>query len=296
MGVNIQELVKSNVLGNIRTGTRKNDIPVKFGYFDVHMDRTTSSLAVELFNQVYNKPTSLKIRFIDQNPMEIHLERYDGKKRRCYGNGKEAIFIDDKGKKQRKPCDSKNCPYFENGECKYIARLKFLTDKLQDEGLWCYPTGNQKGIKKIAARIARANRKGEDLTKDWYELFLVAEDSSYKGKNYVPDIRKLEPIEIENNVTNQSCEEKTNISQNKSNISVNYLMVLSFEDVMYNNSKVKKIKFKDTSSNEQELILLPEANQEIITLQPRSIIQPISISRKENIGILNDYKIIKKAA
>ena len=294
MGVNIQEFVSSNILGNIRTGARKNDIPVKYGYFDVHIDKTTSSLAVELFNEAYNKPTSLRIRFLNQNPIDVHLERYVGKRRRCYGNGKEAIFIDDNGKKKKIPCNGNSCPYFENGECKYIGRLKFLTDKLQDEGVWCYTTGNQKGIKKIAARIARANRKNEDLTKDWYELFLVAEDSSYKGKNYVPDIRKLSPIQ-----TNSSnSDSKNDIVSNKENNdnAINYLMILSIEEIVFEEKKVKKIKFKDTSLNERELILSPESNQEILDLKEKSIIQPISISRKNDIGILNSYKIIKKAA
>ena len=294
MGVDIQEFVSNNILGNIRTGARKNDITVKYGYFDVHIDKTTSSLAVELFNEAYNKPTSLKIRFVNQNPMDVHLERYAGKKRKCFGNSKEAIFIDDNGKKKKIPCNGKSCPYFETGECKYIGRLKFLTDKLQDEGVWCYTTGNQKGIKKIATRIARSNRKNEDLTKDWYELFLVAEDSSYKGKNYVPDIRRLNPIR-ENNDESTNGNNKT--EENKvRNDTINYLMIIGIEEFMYEDKKVKKIKFKDTSLKEQELIILPESNQEILELKEKSIIQPISISRKDDIGILNSYKIIKKAA
>lgn len=199
MEVSIQEFVNNNIIGNVRIGTRDvNDRPIKLAHFDVHLDKTTSSLAVSLFNSVYKKPNKLKIRFVNQKPMEVHLERYSGKKRVCYGNNKEAIFIDDKGKKQKISCDVKNCKYADGEQCKFRGRLYFILDKLEDEGVWCYPTGNQNGINKILKTIARANRIGEDLTKDWYELFLTPEPSSYKGINYVPDIRKLESV---NNLT-----------------------------------------------------------------------------------------------
>ncbi len=54
----------------------------------------------------------------------------------------------------------------------------------------CYPVGSEKGNRNIWRRIARANRIGEDLTNDWYELYLRPEDG-VMGKNYIPDIRKI---------------------------------------------------------------------------------------------------------
>ena len=52
MGMNLQEFMKDKILGNVRSGTRdKDDRPVKLAYFDVHEDKTTSSLAVEIFNE-----------------------------------------------------------------------------------------------------------------------------------------------------------------------------------------------------------------------------------------------------
>ena len=92
--MNVEEYMEGSVLGNIRTGIRdQDDKPKKFNYFNVHIDKTTSSLAVELFNQAYDKPNRLKIRFINQNPLDVNLERYEGRKRRCYGNNKQAKFI-----------------------------------------------------------------------------------------------------------------------------------------------------------------------------------------------------------
>ena len=101
MGVDLQDFLNDRVIGNVRSGGRgENDRPLKFNYFDVHVDKTTSEMAVEIFSQKYDKPKKLKIRFIKQNPIDVYLERYDGKKRRCFGNNKQAEFTDDNGKKQ----------------------------------------------------------------------------------------------------------------------------------------------------------------------------------------------------
>ena len=300
MGVNVQEFVNDKVIGNIKIG-KKNEKgnPQKCGYFNVHLDKMTSSLAVELFNEVYDKPDKLKIRFIDQNPMEVHLERYKGNRRVCYGNNREAAFIDDNGKKQRISCNCKKCEFALAKQCKFIGRLYFILDKLEDEGVWCYPTGNQNGISKILKRIARANRIDEDLTKDWYELFLTPEPSSYKGINYVPDIRKISSVvskteESELKEKNNNNQKKT--SQNNTQKNKNYLMVMNFQKIILDNKEVTKITFKDTDLKEKNLILFPESNQEILSLKQKSIILPISISTQQNVSVLNSYEIIKKAS
>lgn len=277
MGVNLQEFLDNKVIGNVRSGTRdEKDRPIALNHFDVHIDKSTSSMAVEIFNQMYTKPTKLKIKFINQNPIDVCLERYEGRKRRCYGNNREAIIIDKNGKKQKISCNVKECPYKQSTECKYRGRLYFLIQGLEDEGIWCYPIGCEKGIEKICARIARANRLNEDLTKDWYELFLKAEDSPVIGKNYIPDIRK-----IENKISNHD------------NKKPNYLKLVSFGMTIYNNKKVPKIKFIDLEAQNIELILMPEAKQDILELRPESIILPIKMEKTEKGTLIKDYKIIK---
>lgn len=140
MGVNLQEFISDKIIGNVRIGYRDvNDVPKKTDYFGVHLDKSTPQLAVDIFNEVYDKPNRLKIRFIEQHPIEVFLERYDGKKRRCYGNCKEAVYTDDKGKKQKIQCQGKKCQYFKDKQCKFVGKLYFLIDKLEDEGIWCYP-------------------------------------------------------------------------------------------------------------------------------------------------------------
>lgn len=182
---NKKEYQKSDVIGNVRTGTRgEKDNPVKLAYFDVHTDKSTSELAVEIFNEAYNKPTKLKIKFINQNPLIVGFQKYEAKKLKCYGNGREARVLDDKGKRQVIECKKDECPYRQNRQCKKVGRLYFIIEKLEDEGIWCYPMGSEKGIDNIKRRIDRANRLGFDLTNDWYELYLRPEEALFRKKLY----------------------------------------------------------------------------------------------------------------
>lgn len=152
--------------------------------------------------------------------------------------------------------------------------------------------GGQNGINNIGKRIARANRKGFDLTKNWYELFLTAEDAPTKGKNYIPDIRILEEIK---KPSNKQAESKATTDNKQNNSNVNYLMIKGFKKATYDRKNVFKIICVDPSSKVRELFLMPDAKQDILKLRANSIIQPISISTRENISILNDYKIVKNA-
>lgn len=286
MGINVQEFLNDKIIGNIRSGARsENGTPKKLEYFDVHTDKSTSETAVEIFKQKFEKPNKLKIRFIKQNPIDLHLERYDGRKRRCIGDNKKAEFIDDSGKKRIIECNAKECKYKRDKICKYKARLYFLIEGLESEGIWCYPIGSEKGIRHICTMIGRANRLNEDLTKNWYELYLEPEDAPFKGINYIPDIRKLEAINLDdktNKVEQKPKEEKSN-----------YLLLKSFMMTIYKDKKIPKIKFINTSGKEIEYILLENSKQDILKLKPESIILPLKIEKTEKGILLIDYKIIR---
>ena len=296
--------MNSNILGNVRTGMRgENDRPIKLSYFNVHIDKSTSSLAVELFNKAYNKPSKLKIKFASQNPLNVYMERYEGKRRKCYGNGKKARVFNDKGESKIIECNEKECPYRNTNpkQCKDAARLYFFMEKISpEEGLWCFPIGSEKGIRYIKQRIARANRMNVDLTKNWYELYLITEDAPTVGKNYIPDIREVEKInkekiEIGSNEKKQEETNNSNGNKKENNNDLKYLMIKGFLMTMYKNKKVPKIKFINTEKKEVELILLPEDNQDILKLQPGSIILPLRLTKTENnkIILLHDYKVLK---
>lgn len=297
---NMQKYLNSEVIGNVRTGTRgEKDNPVKLAYFDVHTDNSTSELAVEIFSEVYTQPSSLVIKFVDQKPMDVGFQRYEGKKLKCYGNSKEAREMDDKGKRHMVACNPNECPYKQNKKCKMVGRLYFIIKKLEDEGVWCYPMGSEKGIRNIWRRIARANRIGEDLTNDWYELYLRPEDAAI-GKNYIPDIRKIESSNTKN-ANKQESKPKETTNTNKPNVpnkpkqqnNNNYLKIMKFEKAKYENKELPKIICIDTSSKKHELILMPESKKDILKVAVESIILPLSISTRGNMSILNDYNIVK---
>lgn len=295
MDKNMREYLNKNLIGNVRSGTRgEKDNPIKLAYFNVHTDKSTPELAVEIFNEVYNKPNKLKIKFFNQSPLVEGFQKYEGKKLKCYGNGKEARVLDEDGKRKAIECKADECPYRKNKQCKKVGRLYFIIDKLQDEGIWCYPMGSEKGIENVKRRIERANRLGQDLTCNWYELYLKAEDA-IMGKNYIPDIKKLENYENINNT--KVVEHQDKISNNKNtnepNKNINYLKILEFKKTMYEDKEVPKIICIDTSSKKHELILMPESRQDILNVKVESIIMPISISTRSNFTILNDYKIVK---
>ena len=80
--MNIQDLVRERVIGNIKTG-KKNEkgIPEKLPYFHVEEDKGTSYDMVEIFKQLYpGQPTKLKIRFTSENPFNFKFKRYSKQK------------------------------------------------------------------------------------------------------------------------------------------------------------------------------------------------------------------------
>ena len=79
--------------------------------------------------------------------------------------------------------------------------------------------------------------------------------------------------------------------ENKNN--VNYLKIVSFKNGKIDDKDATKLICVNTSSKKEELILMPESNQDILKYSSETIILPISISRRNNYSILNDYKIIK---
>lgn len=320
MEKSLQECIKGNLLGNVRTGTRgENDRPVKLAYFNVHIDKSTPSLAVELFNKAYKNPNKIRIKFVCQKPMVTYYERYEGKRRTCYGNGNKAKVFDEKGKAQIIECNVNDCPYRKKRECKKAARLYFYMEKIpQEEGVWCFPIGSEKGISYIEQRIERANRLGKDLTNSWHELYLISEDAPRGGKNYIPDIREItdENLEKQNKAnskevkenTNQIPKDNTNNNVDKSNNAnqenkkqkndalKNCLMYKGSQITIYKNQKVPKLKFMNVQKQDLELILMPNEkkdNEQILYLKPGSIILPLKTIKEDTNTILYQYKVLK---
>lgn len=180
----------AEIIGNVRTGTKsEKDNPVQLNYFDVHQDNSTSMVAVEIFNETFNKPTELIIQPYGTEPLQIFYERYGGKRVKCYGNNKEAIQFDDKGNKTKRECNS-NCKYRLEKTCKRRARFYFKIKGIEDEGIWCYPMGSEKGISNIEKYLNYMKRKNININEQWFKIFLQTK-YGVSGKNYIPDIQRI---------------------------------------------------------------------------------------------------------
>lgn len=173
---------QNDFLGNVRTGTRgEKDNPIALSYFDVHKDRSTSMLAVEIFNQTFNKPTELIIKPEGEDALKIYYELYKGKTLKCIGNDKQGKMLNDKGKRENIICNSE-CEYRKNNTCKKRGRLHFRINGIEDEGIWCYPIGSENGIDNIQKYLEYMKKKGINISNEWFRLFL---EGQYKGARMV---------------------------------------------------------------------------------------------------------------
>lgn len=197
----------AEIIGNVRTGTKsEKDNPVQLNYFDVHQDNSTSMVAVEIFNETFNKPTELIIQPYGTDPLQIFYERYGGKRVKCYGNDKEAMQFDDKGNKTKIGCNS-NCKYRTEKICKKRARFYFRVKEIKDEGIWCYPLGSERGINNIQRYLNYMTRKNVDISKEWFRIFLETKYGA-SGKNFIPDIQRINSYNSERNYKKEECNSK----------------------------------------------------------------------------------------
>ena len=137
--MNIQDLVRERVIGNIKTG-KKNEkgIPEKLPYFHVEEDKGTSYDMVEIFKQLYpGQPTKLKIRFTSENPFNFKFKRYVNGKAVCIGNGTKAITVGKDSKNNNTQIEvecNEECSHRQSGKCKLKGTLKFALDGIEAGG------------------------------------------------------------------------------------------------------------------------------------------------------------------
>lgn len=105
-------------------------------------------------------------------------------------------------------------------------------------------------------------------------------------------MEKKDDVKTLNKQENQNKPSKVQNNKNNQNI-VNYLKIVCFKKGKIEEKEATKLICVNTSSKTEELILMPESNQEVLKYNPETIISPISISKRGNYSILNDYKIIK---
>lgn len=284
---------QNDFLGNVRTGTRgEKDNPIALSYFDVHKDRSTSMLAVEIFNQTFNKPTELIIKPEGEDALKIYYELYKGKTLKCIGNDKQGKMLNDKGKRENIICNSE-CEYRKNNTCKKRGRLHFRINGIEDEGIWCYPIGSENGIDNIQKYLNYMKRRGVDMSNEWFRLFL---EGQYNGtrKNYIPDIQKINLKQ--RNELPQNNQEKSKVAtqvQSNQDDKLNYILYKGARMVKIQNENLPQLLFKTTEGKDVLYLLNKNSNRTILKLSKESVILPTKINNINGTVFLEDYKIIR---
>ena len=166
--MNIQDLVRERVIGNIKTG-KKNEkgIPEKLPYFHVEEDKDTSYDMVEIFKQLYpGQPTKLKIRFTSENPFNFKFKRYVNGKAVCIGNGTKAITVGKDSKNNNTQIEvecNEECSHRQSGKCKLKGTLKFALDGIEAGGVWNLSTSGGISLSNIASEIVKYKRAGMSI-------------------------------------------------------------------------------------------------------------------------------------
>lgn len=195
--MDIQNLVRERVIGNIKTGMKgENGLPKKLSYFHVEEDKGTTYEMVDIFKQLYpGKPTSLKIRFTSENPFNFKFKRYVNGKAVCIGNDTKAITVgkDDRGNNAQVEIDcGEQCQHRQNGKCKLKGSLKFVLDGIEAGGVWNLSTSGGISLSNIASEIIKYKKAGMSIVDVPFELTLTEQESLAYGKYYSIDLHRLD--------------------------------------------------------------------------------------------------------
>ena len=195
--MNIQDLVRERVIGNIKTG-KKNEkgIPEKLPYFHVEEDKGTSYDMVEIFKQLYpGQPTKLKIRFTSENPFNFKFKRYVNGKAVCIGNGTKAITVGKDSKNNNTQIEvecNEECSHRQSGKCKLKGTLKFALDGIEAGGVWNLSTSGGISLSNIASEIVKYKRAGMSIVGVPFELTLTEQQSLAYGTYYSIDLHRTD--------------------------------------------------------------------------------------------------------
>lgn len=195
--MDIQNLVKEKVIGNIKAGTKNaKGLPQKLSYFNVEEDKVTSKEVVEVFKKLYpDKPTKLRIRFTSEKPFKFVYKRYVNNKAVCMGNGTKAITIGKDNKNNIVPIEvecSENCEHLINGKCKLKGSLKFVLDGIEAGGVWNLSTTGEFSISNIATEIYKYYQLKESIVNVPFDLTLSEQQSLAHGVYYSIDLKRAD--------------------------------------------------------------------------------------------------------
>lgn len=225
--MNIQDLVREKIIGNIKIGTKGEKGPKKLPYFNVEEDKATSKEMVDIFKQLYKENTTkLLIMFTSENPFDFKYKRYVNNKVVCVGNDTKAITIgkDNKGNNTQIEIDcNKDCQQRLSKKCKLVGSLRFVLVGIEADGVWKINTRGGLSLTNIATEIYKYKKVGKSIVNVPFELILTEQQSlaygpyyslELHGKDIKPQLTVGSPLElsIEKNAeleTKQLTEGKT---------------------------------------------------------------------------------------
>lgn len=195
--MDIRNLVRERVIGNIKTGMKgANGLPKKLSYFHVEEDKATSMDMVNIFKQVYpNKPTKLRIRFTSENPFNFKYKRYVNGKAVCIGNGTKAITVGKDNKNNNTQIEvecGNDCEHCQSGRCKLKGNLKFVLDGIEAGGVWSLNTSGGNSLSNIASEIYQYKKAGMSIVDVPFELTLSEQQSLAYGTYYSIDLHRVD--------------------------------------------------------------------------------------------------------
>ncbi len=314
--MNIQNLVRERVVGNIKTGLKgENGVPKKLSYFHVEEDKGTTTDMVDIFKQMYpNKPNKLIIRFVSEDPFSFKFKRYINGKAVCIGNDIKAITIgkdeNERNTQVEVECNEE-CEHRQSGKCKLKGSLKFVLDGIEAGGVWNLSTSGGISLSNIASEIVKYKKANMSIVDVPFELSLTEQESLAYGKYYSIDLRRidikpqltsqntntlLEKQETKQLTSGKKVNEKNNKPKSngeKKNEFSNYLTFNKSMPTLIKEKKFDKLIFQDVNMQDVEYILHPKANQEILKYGVGTVIEVISSTIEMEKNILCKYEVKK---
>ncbi len=284
--MNIQNLAKERVIGNVKIGTKKgNNLPKKLDYFNVEEDKVTSEDIVNIFKQLYpNKPTKLKIRFVSEEPLKLSYRRYVNHKAVCIGNGSNAKTIGKDSNGKRAKIASEIFKYQQANMSIVNVPFELSLNEVDDPlyGIYYSIDLHRTDIKPMLTNNVTVLTSGSKLENEIQQL---------------PEGEKEEiAINKENEKVNEISKTKEEKTDNSNNNEVkedfsNCLMVKEIKPQIVNNVKLNQIIFQDVNFQDVSYILHPNAEKDILEYGAGTLIELISSTMEMGHNILCEYKI-----
>ncbi len=221
---------------------------VDYGYFIAKIRKNNMKQYLDKFNEIIRGSSNIDIKFVNNDPLSIRMERSNQSGAVCYCLENESIGKQiNKGQWQDIECNS-NCSYLQKDEkgksaCNRIAWLKFIIPQIATDRIWLMKITGQKSINNLKGYILLQKAQGT-LLSGTYSMFLEQEEQTNRlGKkynNYILDIFKREETSL-NILTSQQKQET--------------LQELTPKEVKQDNTnedKKETINTKDVTTQEQE--------------------------------------------